>query len=774
MSLKQKIMIGAALLATIPMLIASFAISTAATKESRVALEQLSKERLISVRDLTKGRIEDYFGTIQKQILTLSNDRMVIEAMQEFRTSFRSYKNETRADVTTQRRQLTGYYSGGFEGEFGQRNQGQRADAEQWVTQLDEDSVALQHAFIKANPNPLGEKHKLTRLDNRSQYGKNHALYHPSIRHFLEQFEYYDIFLVDPESGDIVYSVFKELDFTTSLKNGQFANTGIGDVFRQANQASAADFVTLSDFSAYPPSYQDPAAFIASPIFDGNRKVGILIFQMPIEHINNLMTHGSNWKEAGLGTSGETYLLGSDSKMRSMSRFLMEDEAGYLEAIQKAGVAEKTVGLIKAKGTSISLHPIKTPGSQASLNGETGFDIFPDYRNVPVLSAYAPVAIEGLNWAIIAEINEAEAFAAATTLSETLLTLSAGIAAVLILIALGMGFWFSGLLSRPILSLTNTIEAIKNNLDLTQRADIHSNDELGQAATAFNTLMEQFHSSIQQANDASSRLASTAEETSAITESTTQIVISQTTETIAVATAIGEMKETVTAVANSAANASLAADEANQQTIAGQQAMESTISQIQTLTTEIDGASHVVRELEQNSNEISAVLDVIQGIAEQTNLLALNAAIEAARAGEQGRGFAVVADEVRTLASRTQDSTEEIKKMIDKLQQGSHRAVTTMEHSREMASESVDKASTTGKILLTIVDAVSKINDMSTQIASASEQQSAVAEEINGNVIQIRSMNEQTATGAKQTSEASSDLARLATDLQVLVEQFRV
>ncbi len=774
MSLKQKIMIGAVLLAIIPMLIASFGISTVVTKESRAALEQLSKERLISVRDLTKGRIEDYFGIIQKQILTLSDDRMVIEAMQEFRTSFRSYQDETRGDLASQRRQLTGYYSGDFEGEYGQRNQGQNADAKQWISQLDEDSIALQHAFIQANPNPMGEKHKLTSLDNRSQYGKNHALYHPSIRYFLEQFEYYDIFLVDPESGDIVYSVFKELDFTTSLKNGQFANTGIGEVFRKANQAGAADFVAVSDFSAYSPSYQDPAAFIASPIFDGNRKVGILIFQMPIDRINSLMTHDSNWKEAGLGISGETYLLGPDSKMRSMSRFLMEDEAGYIEAIQKAGVAEKTVGLIKAKGTSISLHPINTPGSQASLNGETGFDIFPDYRDVPVLSAYAPVAIEGLNWAIIAEIDEAEAFAAATDLSKTLLTLSAGIAGVLALIALSMGFWFSGLLSRPILSLTNTIEAIKNNLDLTQRADIHSNDELGQAATAFNTLMEQFHSSIQQANDASSRLASTAEETSAITESTKQIVRSQTTETVAVATAISEMKETVAAVANSAANASLAADEANQQTIAGQQAMELTISQIQTLTTEIDSASHVARELEQNSDEISTVLDVIQGIAEQTNLLALNAAIEAARAGEQGRGFAVVADEVRTLASRTQDSTEEIKKMIDKLQQGSRRAVTTMEQSREMASESVDKASTTGKILLTIVEAVSKINDMSTQIASASEQQSAVAEEINGNVIQIREMNEQTAAGAEQTSEASSDLSHLATELQILVERFKV
>jgi len=775
MLLKQKMMVGAALLAAIPVIIASITIQMVTTNASHEALKAASKERLVAVRDAAKEGIEDYLGTIRNQVLTFSKDLMVVEAMSSFKNSFSLYRQEARAeDIATLRSQLGQYYSGDFSSEYQRRNPDTQANTAQWLAQLDADSVALQHRFIKANPNPLGEKDKLDDPGSDSIYGRQHNHLHPVFRDYLQTFGYYDIFLADPETGDIVYSVFKELDYTTSLKNGPFANTGIGEVFRKANQASSPDFVALSDFAAYPPSYQDPAAFIASPIFKDGKKIGILIFQMPIDRINAIMTHDSHWKEAGLGASGETYLVGADRTLRSMSRFLIEDKTGYIKALSSAGVAKETLELIEAKGTSISLQPVNSSGSKAALAGTTGFDIFPDYRNVPVLSAYAPIQFEGLNWAIMSEIDEAEAFAAANALAEKILLLSAGIAVVLIIVGLGVGLWFAGSITGPISRLSKTIGEIESKSDLTRSIDIHSNDELGQAAQAINAMLAKFRSSLQQVSSSTCQLATAAEETSVVTRQTTQAVQQQLTETTQVATAMNEMSATVREVAANTSHTATASAEANTESREGRQVVDQAVAQISELANQIESAASVIQGVQQDSDNISTVLDVIKGIAEQTNLLALNAAIEAARAGEQGRGFAVVADEVRNLASRTQESTEEINQMIDKLQTGSKKAVGVMEQSQKQAHSAVEYATKAGDSLSTIAGVVENINDMSTQIASAAEEQSAVAEEINRNIVSISDMAEQTAAGTENTAAASDELAQLATQLQNLVGQFRV
>ncbi len=775
MRLKQKITLGAVLLAAVPVLIATLVVNTIANDRSYEALEAAAGSRLTAVRDLTMGRIEDYFGTIRNQVLTFSKDRMVSEAIQSFTDSFHRYRHEVvDAASPGKRSELEQYYNRDFSREYERLNPGKPADTRAWLAHLDADALALQYRLFKANPNPLGEKHKQSDLGDDSMYARHHAIYHRVIRDYMEKFGYYDIFLVDSESGDIVYSVYKELDFATSLKDGPFATTGIGEVFRKANQASSPDFVAIADFAPYSPSYEAAASFIASPIYSGNEKVGVLIFQMPIGRINQVMTHNGNWMQAGLGESGETYLVGSDTLMRSTSRFLLEDKAGYLKALKDGGISEHTVGTINVKETSIGLQPVDTEGSRAALSGKTGFAIFQDYRNVPVLSAYAPVAIEGVDWAILAEIDQEEAFRAADALSTELITVAAGVAAVLILLAVAVGFWFAGILSRPIVNFSKTIAEVERDADLTRTADINSKDELGEAASAFNSMLGTFQSSLNQVSDATSQLATTAEETSVITEQTNQAVEQQLAETTQLATAMTEMSATIQEVASNTSTTAHAAAEVNDQAAAGQQAMTGTIEQIQQLAGEVEGAAGVIQQLEQHSEDIGSVLDVIKGIAEQTNLLALNAAIEAARAGEQGRGFAVVADEVRTLASKTQASTEEINQMIEKLQNGSRQAVAAMDHSREKASGATEQASKTGDALSTIAEAIGRINDMSIQISSAAEEQSVVSDEISRNVVQISSMTEQSSAGAKQTSVAGSDLARLASDLQGLVARFKV
>jgi methyl-accepting chemotaxis protein len=310
--------------------------------------------------------------------------------------------------------------------------------------------------------------------------------------------------------------------------------------------------------------------------------------------------------------------------------------------------------------------------------------------------------------------------------------------------------------------------------DLKARVDCCTKDELGQIATAFNKMAGKFQGAINQVKDSISQLAAAAEETSAVTSQTTAGINQQLSETSQVATAMNEMSATVQEVARNAVEAASAAQEADSTFHQGKQVIDKVIHAIGELSSEVDEASSVIQQLEVESKNIGSVLDVIKSIAEQTNLLALNAAIEAARAGEQGRGFAVVADEVRTLAGRTQESTTEIEDMIGKLQAGTNNAVKVMASGKEMTQVGVEQAAAAGEALQTINAAVERISGMNTQIASASEEQSSVTEEINRSIVSINEVAEQSATGAQQTSQASDDLAKLADQLKGLVDRFKV
>ncbi|WP_444997472.1 methyl-accepting chemotaxis protein [Aliikangiella sp. IMCC44359] len=771
MRLKHKIRLGASLLAALPVIIASLIISTHASNTSQQALHSSAESRLVAARDITKSRIEDYFNVIQKQIITFSKNTMTINAAKDFTTSFSSYKTDTNYPVDQAKSELMSYYQNDFLNEYKKRNTQSLPSVSNWIEQLDKDSLVLQHKFIAANPHKLGEKDKLTEITDNTNYAKYHRKYHPVFKEYQQQFGYYDIFIADIESGDIVYSVFKELDYSTSLINGPFSQTGIGQVFKSIKNSSAKSAIT--DFSSYPPSYEDPASFIASPIIENGQTIAVLIFQMPIDIINGIMTYNGNWGERGLGTSGESYIVGADKKARSMSRFLIEDKNSYLALLKTTGTAPSIIETIKAKNTNIGLQTINTRGTNSALSGKIGFDIFPDYRNVPVLSAYSPLNITGLNWVILSEIDKEEAYEPAYILKEDILYVASVVTLILAVIGLLMGIFFANKFTSPIIQLSTLLNNIEKDADLTIRSTYISQDEIGDASQSLNQMLVQFHDGMQHVATSSQQIASAAKNTLNISTQTQKNINKQRLATEQVATAINQMSATVQQVAENISKTASAAHQAYNETNSGDIVVKQTIEKILSFADKMSAGTQSIRSLEQESENIGAVVDVIKSIADQTNLLALNAAIEAARAGEQGRGFAVVADEVRTLAGRTQESTEEINSMVERLQLGARESVDLMNNSQSEIQQVVEQAHKAGDALTNISNAVNEINQMSTQIAVASEEQVSVTEEINQNLVQINTIATETSSDSERTAQSSDALSALAHNLEHLVKQFK-
>lgn len=356
-------------------------------------------------------------------------------------------------------------------------------------------------------------------------------------------------------------------------------------------------------------------------------------------------------------------------------------------------------------------------------------------------------------------------------------TILVSILGTCIAIVLGLGVAF--IITRGVLVPINTTKAILKDIaqgagDLTIRVPVKTKDEIGELGNNFNLFADKLQLLINQIAASANELSGSAQNMAAITEESSTSIKQQKQETELVATAITEMNATVQEVARSAEQASVAADQANDEAKRGNDIVNQTVSSINALASEVESSAEVITKVRTDSENIGSVLDVIKGVADQTNLLALNAAIEAARAGEQGRGFAVVADEVRTLAQRTQESALEIETLIDTLQVGAENAVSSMGQSKERVLATVEDAMHAGESLASITSAVNTILEMNTQIATAAEQQSSVAEEISQNVDNIQSISVQNASGAEQAAASSSQVAGLSNELRSLVSQFKM
>ena len=801
--IRNKLVLAFLVVALVPLLSLAWLLH----QRSSDALAEQAFSQLDAVRTIKANQVKQYFEQIENQITTFSENRMIREAMQEFPSALKNARTENGVSsdkVAGLEKELFSYYAEDFAAEYGRRNENATPPLNDQFTLLDDDSVYLQSLYIKQNPNPLGEKEKLDQASDKSQYSKLHGKYHPTIRSYLSKFGYYDIFLCDLESGDIVYSVFKELDFTTSLKDGPYSGTNFGRAFQLAAEAESPDDVFLVDYEPYTPSYEDAASFISSPIFEGGKKVGVAIFQMPIDKINGIMA-----ERTGLGESGETYAVGPDGLFRNDSRFLSQ---------------------LNTETTIINKDfPVDTVATQKAFAGVSGSQIIDDYRGTPVLSSWTPLVVheasaggDPIQWALMSEFDVEEVRRPAV---------GRQLAFILALSAIGIilgSLFVSKNLTKQADNITDMLSMIGIG-DFSARAEVVSNDELGNVAVSLNSMCDntlnliqsadersqiesaieglreeleeiadgnlavearvgedvtgaialsvndmvhQLRDIIQRVKSATVEVSSSATEIQTSTAQLSQGSEQQASQILETSTAVQSMAESIQEVAVKTEESANVAREARAQAAKGSSAVSATIDGMDRIRGQVQETSKRIKRLGESSQEIGEIIQLISDIADRTSILALNASIQASMAGDAGQGFAVVAEEVERLAERSNEATKQIETLIKAIQSETTEAIAGMEESTKEVVDGSRLATEAGRTLSEIDSVSEQLSDLIGTISQAAQQQAASAEGVSKSMANISRVTQETAQGTNVAAQSVSQLAELADELRGSVSRF--
>ena len=831
MKLSTKMLIGTAVLAVIPILITSFLVGGGAVQLSRASLTQATESQLVSLREVRKQQVSDYVNGLVLSIQAFSASTTVVDASKGFRQSYANTAELPKPEVLAgYRNDLKTHYTKDFAAEFIKRNPTPASGMDAWAAKLDDTQVALQHAYIIANPNPLGDKDKMVDATERSSFTAVHSRYHPSINAFRERLGLYDVFLIDPKTDRVVYTVFKELDFTSSLADGASAKSGLGDVYRKVKAAAKAGTVGLSDYAPYYLSYDDQASFVAVPIMEGDQMTGVLAVQLPLDKISNVMTAGRKWKEQGLGATGKTYLAGTDLLMLTDSRFLLEDKAGFL----KESAAKVTPALLAAadkKNTSIGVVKVDTEAGRSAVAGKDGFGLITDYRGTPVFSAYGPLNLYGVRFAVLAEIDEAEALASADELQrQTLLRTLLVSLGVLALAGLG-SFFFVRTITRPVNDLSELVQKVAAGDDEV-RSTVKTGDELQDLGDAFNKLLDDRIGTLRKAekeneqlNDSVVGLLRTMFELSQRNLTVRAEVTSDLVGTVAdsvnmfadaTSTALADVSQVASQVADSTsrvnANATLLSDQvqndrqavlemsrdidqtsglmqqvaqlAEQSRAAAAQSTATTLAALKSVTTtvgEMGGIRESIGEMEkrvkrlgERSQEISQIVTVINSISERTHVLALNASMQAAMAGEAGRGFAVVTEEVQRLADASRNATMQIAQLAQNIQLETSETVAALNRTVGDVVKGSQVAESSGTQMRESGEANARLVEAVQRIADESGRQLELASRLAMRAQTLSKSSEQTGVVVQQTADDAASLAASSQRLVQVVSEFKL
>jgi methyl-accepting chemotaxis protein len=830
MNIRQKMLIGAALLTLIPVVITSALLWQGASSLADTALEERTRNQLASIRDTKRQQVSDEITARVRALQTLAAQRSTVDAMRGFKPAFASAAKDKATDGAAASAEITKYAQEQFNPEFAKRNAGASPDLAKFVATLDANGLALQSEFIVRNPNPLGQKERLMRPEGSYPYAQAHAQFHPSFERAQKLSEFYDIFLIDTETDTVVYTVFKELDFGSSLTKGIASGTKLAEAYQKVKQSPNRDTVYLSDFAPYLASYDDQAAFAAAPIFDGDRQIGVIAMQYPIDKITEAMSSNKAWEKIGLGKTGDTFLVGQDKTMRTNARYVIENKTAFADLLGSKLSANARSAMLK-KETTIGLVTIDSDATRPALAGQEGFVEFTDYRGIPSYGAYSPLKVQGLSWGLVAKIDVAEADEPINNLNRQSLLRALVIGLGVVAVA---GFAVSVFLQRflkPIQTLSDTVQKVASG-ETAARSQLTEQDEIGDLGRAFDGLLDDRIASLEKSakenetlnnsvidllqavfqlsnRDLTARAPVTEDIIGTVASSINQFSdetgrtlgdvqriaeqLALTSESVRVQSVMVEetaraerdalqaMSNNLTQATTQLAQVAELSEQSNKAAGVATDATQNALAAVQGTVQGMDQLRESISDMEkrfkrlgERSQEISTAVQLINAISERTHVLALNASMQAATAGEAGRGFAVVAEEVQRLSDSSRQATSTISQLVGNIQAETNETLFTVNRLIGDVVRQSELAQRAGVQMNQTQQTTQQLVSLVRQIAQFSEQQAKLAADLQKSVVEINAGTEQTSAAIAEQTTSTQMLADSSRQLTAAVGQFKL
>jgi len=563
-----------------------------------------------------------------------------------------------------------------------------------------------------------------------------------------------DVLIVDSNSGNVLYSIFKESDYKSNILTGVAKNTIAAQAFQAARDSNDKNFINITDYQFYEPSNNKPIACISAPIYNKDEKIGVIIFKMSSTKIDSIISAGDKWEKLNLGNSGDVVIVGSDYKMRNTNRFWSsETDPKILEA--KSGILLK-------EG--------KTDGTVSLVKGMTSTEQYIDYRGIPTIAAYTPLQIDNLKWGLVVKEDQSEAFKASNGLKEFIIIILV-ISVILIVV---IAFILSSNISKPIKNIANVALLISKG-DLTiEMPKKKRSDEIGTLSDAItimlNNLREQTKESINVVNVLAASVSEITVTLSQVSSGATETssAVSETTSTVE------EVKQTVFLSNEKTKNVANSSKESLAIAKVGQNATEESIEGMKSINVQMQAIAESILALSEQSQNISELIESVDNISEQSNLLAVNAAIEAAKAGEFGKGFSIVAQEIRNLSEQSKYATKQVRNILKDIQKATNTAVMTTEKGIKLVEKGVDDVSKAGEAIENLTENVNIAAQSVIQIETSSQQQLIGMDQVALAMEGINEASFQNVESMRQLEEATNNLQEMGQNLKKIIERYKV